>query len=206
LVASFTLVGMSRWAPNARERLEDAALELFADHGYEATSVAQIAERAGLNRATFFRHFADKREILFGGEERLVGLFVSGIREAGPEATLAECLQSALRAAASLMTEEQRRKADRRRSVAAANVEVQERGLLKRRMMAHAIAAALLDRGVDELTALLGAEIAILAFGIALQRWVGSDGADPFSVHAGAALGDLQARVGELEPPTSTHA
>ena len=60
---------MSRWAPDARERLETAALDLFAENGYEETTVAQIADRAGLNRATFFRHFADKREVLFGGED-----------------------------------------------------------------------------------------------------------------------------------------
>ena len=76
---------MSRWAPNARERLEDAALDLFVENGYEETTVAQIADRAGMNRATFFRHFADKREVLFGGEDVLTGLFADGIR-ADPDA------------------------------------------------------------------------------------------------------------------------
>src|SRR5260370_24353495 len=89
---------MSRWPPDARERLETAALDLFVDNGYGETTVGQIADRAGLNRATFFRHFADKREVLFGGEHVLAELFADGIRAASPDATLTECLQAALAA------------------------------------------------------------------------------------------------------------
>src|SRR6202453_4976247 len=97
-------VTVSRWAPDARERLETAALDLFTENGYEETTVAQIADRAGLNRATFFRHFADKREVLFGGEDVLAGLFAGGIRAAPPASTLAECLQVALVGAEAEMT------------------------------------------------------------------------------------------------------
>jgi AcrR family transcriptional regulator len=77
-------VQVSRWAPDARERLEAAALDLFVENGYEETTVAQIADRAGLNRATFFRYFTDKREVLFGGEDVLAGLLAEGIRAAFP--------------------------------------------------------------------------------------------------------------------------
>src|ERR1700677_5355772 len=97
-------VTVSRWAPDARERLETAALALFAENGYEETTVAQIADRADLNRATFFRHFADKREVLFGGEDVLAGLFADAIRAAPPGAALTECLQAALAAAGVVMT------------------------------------------------------------------------------------------------------
>src|SRR3984893_3956713 len=175
---------VGRWAPNARERLETAALDLFVENGYEETTVAQIADRAGLNRATFFRHFADKREILFAGQDPLVGLFAAGIRDGAPDAPLAECLQSALTAAGTLMPAEQRRKAAQRRTVAAANTEVQERGLLKQRTIIQAMTAALSERGTDELTARLGANLALLAFGIALERWAASDDAGPFPPHA----------------------
>src|ERR1700677_1957801 len=96
-------VTVSRWAPDARERLETAALDLFAENGYEKTTVAQIADRAGMNRATFFRHFADKREVLFGGEDVLAGLFADAIGAAPPAATLTECLQAALAAAGGAM-------------------------------------------------------------------------------------------------------
>jgi AcrR family transcriptional regulator len=179
--------------------LEDAALDLFEENGYEATTVAQIADRAGLNRATFFRYFADKREILFGGDERLVELFTAGIRNAPLDATLIECLQAALTTAGTLMTEEQRERAARRRFISAVSIEVQERGLLKQRTLAHAVTAALQERNVDELTARLGAEIAMLAFGVALQRWIAS-GTNPFSRHTTAALAELQLRTTELGP------
>src|ERR1700734_1759536 len=107
-------VTVSRWAPNARERLENAALDLFVENGYEATTVAQIADRAGMNRATFFRHFADKREVLFGGEDVLAGLFADAIRAVPLGATLTECLQAALAAVAVVMTPQRRAAAARR--------------------------------------------------------------------------------------------
>ena len=191
---------MSRWAPDARERLTDAALELFVANGYEETTVAQIAERAGLNRATFFRHFADKREVLFGGEDRLAGLFADGIRAAAPEATLTECLQAAFTAAGVAMTPQQRARAAQRVLVAGANSEVQERGLLKHARIARSISAALRARGRDDLTARLGAEVGMLAFSIAVERWLKAGDDEPFPLHAAAALRDLQVRAAELDP------
>ena len=186
---------MSRWAPDARERLEAAALELFVENGYEQTTVAQIADRAGLNRATFFRHFADKREVLFGGEDVLAGLFADGIRAASAQATLTECLQAAFAAAEVAMTPRQRSKAAQRVLVVAANTEVQERGLLKHARIARSISAALRERGADELMARLGAEVAMLAFSIAVERWMESDDDQPFPLHAAAALSELQVRA-----------
>jgi AcrR family transcriptional regulator len=192
-------VTVSRWAPDARERLETAALDLFAENGYEETTVAQIADRAGLNRATFFRHFADKREVLFGGEDVLAGLFGDAIRGAPPDATLTECLQAALAAAAGAMTPRQRARAARRVLVVAANTEVQERGLLKHARIAASVSAALRARGADELTARLGAEVGMLAFRIAVERWLQAGDEEPFALHAAAALSALQARAAELE-------
>src|ERR1700691_2153755 len=171
-------VTVSRWAPNARERLETAALDLFAENGYEETTVAQIAERAGLNRATFFRHFADKREVLFAG----------GIRAAAPDATLTGCLQAAFAAAGVVMTPQQRVKAAQRVRVVAANTELQERGLLKHARIARSISAALRERGADELTARLGAEVGMLAFSIAVERWMKAGNDEPFPLHPAAAL------------------
>ena len=189
---------MSRWAPDARERLETAALDLFVEHGYEETTVAQIADRAGLNRATFFRHFADKREVLFGGEEVLSGLLAGGIRAADPEATLTECLQAAFAAAGVVMTPQQRTKAVQRVLVVAANTEVQERGLLKHARMARSIDAALRERGADELTARLGAHVGMLAFTVAVERWMEADNDEPFSHHGATAVRDLQTRAAQL--------
>ncbi len=190
---------VSRWAPDARERLETAALDLFVENGYEETTVAQIADRAGLNRATYFRHFADKREVLFGGEDVLAGLFANAIRAASPDATLTECLRAAFAAAGAAMTPAQRAKAAQRVRVVAANTEVQERGLLKHARIARSISAALRARGEDDLTARLGAEVAMLAFTVAVERWMKADDGEPFPVHAAAALSDLQTRAAELD-------
>jgi AcrR family transcriptional regulator len=191
---------MSRWAPDARERLEAAALDLFTENGYEETTVAQIAERAGLNRATFFRHFADKREVLLGGEDMLTGLFGDAIRAASPEATLTECLQAAFTAAGAVMTPQQRAKAAKRVVVVGANSELQERGLLKHARIARSVSAALQSRGADELTARLGAEVGMLAFQVAVERWMRAGDDEPFPVHADAALSDLRARLAGLGP------
>jgi AcrR family transcriptional regulator len=190
---------VSRWAPDARERLETAALDLFVENGYDETTVAQIADRAGLNRATFFRHFADKREVLFGDEDMLAGLFADAIGAASPEATPIECLQAAFAAADIALTPQQQAKAAQRVRVAAANTEVQERGLLKRARIARSIAAALRARGTDELTARLGADVGMLAFAIAVERWMAADNDEPFSLHAAAALSDLRVRAAELD-------
>jgi AcrR family transcriptional regulator len=195
-------VAVSRWAPDARERLETAALELFAANGYEETTVAQIAERAGLNRATFFRHFADKREVLFGGEDVLTGLFAEAIKDAPPGATLTECLRAALAATGPVMTARQRAKAAQRVRAVAGNSELQERGLLKHARIALAISAALRERGTDELTARLGAEVGMLAFSIAVERWLRARHDEPFVLHATAALDALQARAAELDRST----
>ena len=193
---------MARWEPNARERLETAALELFVENGYEETTVAQIAERAGMNRATFFRHFVDKREVMFGGQEALTGLFADAIKAAPGEATLAEFLQSALAAAEVAMTPQLRAAAVRRRLVLAANSELQERGLLKLARISASVAEALRERGTDELTARLGAEMVMLAFSVAFERWMKADEDEPFAPFAEAALSDLQTRAAELVRPS----
>jgi AcrR family transcriptional regulator len=192
-------VTVGRWAPNARERLEAAALDLFVENGYEETTVAQIAERAGLNRATFFRHFTDKREVLFGGEDVLAGLFADGIRAAAPGATLAECLRAAFAGVDATMTLRQRTKAAQRVRVVAANTEVRERGLLKRARITAAVATALRERGNDELAARLGAQLVVLAFSVAFERWMAAHEDEPFSSFARVALNDVRARAAHLD-------
>lgn len=197
---------VGRWAPDARERLEVAALELFVENGYEGTTVAQITDRAGLNRATFFRHFADKREILFGGEDVLARVFAEAINVAPVGAALIECLQAALSAADAVMTPQQRVKATKRVQVLAANTAVRERGLLKHARIANSIVTALRARGADELTARLGAEIGMLAFSVAVERWMNANEDEPFYPFADAALSALQARAAELVLPSGLSA
>ena len=184
---------MARWKPNARERLERAALALFTERGFDATTVAEIADRAGLTKSTFFRHFADKREVLFGGQDMLVQLLSDAIRTAPAAATTAECLVAALESTAVAFTPERHDLAPQRRAVIAANSELQERELLKRFRFGSAMAEALRARGADEVTARLAAEVGVLAFGAAYARWAEPDNQAPFTEIANGALRELQA-------------
>jgi AcrR family transcriptional regulator len=189
---------MARWKPNARERLERAALALFTERGFDATTVAEIADRAGLTKSTFFRHFTDKREVLFGGQDMLVQLLSDAIRTAPAAATTAECLVAALESTAVAFTPERHDLAPQRRAVIAANSELQERELLKRFRFGSAMADALRARGADEVTARLAAEVGVLAFGTAYARWAEPDNQAPFTEIANGALRELQASAAGL--------
>ena len=191
-------VVMARWEPNARERLERAALEIFAERGYDATSVADIADRAGLAKSSFFRHFADKREVLFAGQDILADLFSEGIRGAGPSATPIECVAAALQAAAVVFTDQRRQIAPQRYAVIAANSELQERELLKRARLASAVADALQARGTDETTARLAADIGMIAFSITFARWLAQENIESFGQIADTALAELLVSVTTL--------
>lgn len=161
---------MSRWKPNARDRLEQAALDLYRERGFEQTTVAEIAERAGLTERTFFRYFADKREVLFGGQT-LQELYVSTIANAPASATPIDMIVAALEVVAPLFRERYEL-ARQRQSVIAANPELQERELLKREFLASAMADALRRRGVTDPAASLAAEIGVISFSTAFARWV----------------------------------
>ncbi len=189
---------MGRWEPNARERLERAALALFTERGYDATTVAEIADRAGLTKSTFFRHFADKREVLFGGQDFLTERFADAIRTAPAAATTADCLAAALESAAAAFTPERHDLAPQRRAVIAANSELQERELLKRARLASAMADALRARDADDITARLAAELGVLAFSTAYARWAAPGNRQPFTEIAHATLRDLQASAAAL--------
>ena len=95
---------MARWQPDARGRLRQAAFELYGEHGFDRTTVAQIADRAGLTRSTFFRHFPDKRDVLAAGQETLSALLAQGVREAPAGATPMQAVAAGLVSASAAMT------------------------------------------------------------------------------------------------------
>src|SRR5262245_21786784 len=163
---------MSRWEPNARERLERASLELFVERGYDSTTVAEIAERAGLTKRTFFRHFADKREVLFGGQELLTGLLVEGITGAPPSATPLDAVGAALAAVAPVFAQERLDLVRRRQAVIAEHKDLRERELLKRATLAAAMADGFRARGLPEPTVHVAAELGNLALRMAFAGWV----------------------------------
>ncbi|WP_433193871.1 TetR/AcrR family transcriptional regulator [Nocardia sp. CA-107356] len=189
---------MGRWEPNARERLERAALALFVEHGYDATTVAEIADRAGLTKSTFFRHFADKREVLFGGRDGMAERFAEAIRTAAPEVTTVGCLAAALESVAHAFTADRHDLARQRRAVIAANSELQERELLKQARLGSAMADALRARGADDATARLAAEMGVLALATAFAQWIEPTNQQPYTEIAHAALRDLQTRATTL--------
>jgi len=164
--------GMGRWQPDARGRLEQAALTLYGEHGFDNTTVAEIAERAGLTKRTFFRYFADKREVLFWGAEVLEQLFVDGVIAAPAPAAPLDAVAAALDDIAP-MFEERREFAARRQQIIAANPELQERELIKLASLSRAVAEALRRRGVGDAAATLTAEAGITVFRVAFERWVG---------------------------------
>ena len=166
--------GMSRWEPNARDRLEQAALQLYVERGFQQTTVAEIAEQAGLTERTFFRYFADKREVLFGGQDVLQDLLVSTVAGVPESAAPIDAVAAALEAAGALI-QERREFARMRQTVIAANPGLHERELLKLASLTSAIAEALRRRGVNDPAASLTAEAGTAVFKIAFERWI--DGA-----------------------------
>ena len=147
---------MARWEPNASERLAVAALDLFAERGYENTTVIDIAQRAGLTKSTFFRHFADKREVLFG-DGSMNGLLADAIAAAPAAAAPLDAVAHALDAIGRrAFTSARRGFVARRRAVIAANPELREREALKGLGLTASMTAALSRRGVPDLTASRG--------------------------------------------------
>ncbi|GGL13173.1 TetR/AcrR family transcriptional regulator [Mangrovihabitans endophyticus] len=194
---------MARWQPNAGERLERAALELFGERGYDATAVTEIAARAGLTKSTFFRHYADKREVLFGGDDRLAEQFGAAIRQAPPDASPLACLGAALRACEATFPMDRHDLAPLRYAVIAAHPELHERQLLKRARLAAIVTEALRERGVDDTTARLAAQMGILAFSTAASRWSTVDNRRPFADIAAEVLDELRTRATELGAGTA---
>ncbi|MFD7878477.1 TetR/AcrR family transcriptional regulator [Streptomyces sp. NPDC059766] len=162
---------MGRWEPDARGRLAKAALELYGERGYEQTTVAEIARRAGLTERTFFRHYADKREVLFGGTPSLQDLFVQAVTEAPPATTPIDALALGLDAAGEMFVD-RRDFARKRQAVITANAELQERELIKLASLSAALADALRARGVPEPAASLTAEAGVAVFKVGFERWV----------------------------------
>jgi AcrR family transcriptional regulator len=183
---------MSRWEPNARERLEQAAMELYRERGFDQTTVADIAARAGLTERTFFRHFADKREVLFGGSAALQQLLAEAVTAApgsmGPLDTVASALE-----ASSAMFDERREFAKVRHALIEGHPELKERELIKLAALATGIAGALRRRGVTEPAAGLAAEAGIAVFKLAFARWVQDPKGRDLAHHVRESLKALRA-------------
>ncbi|MDW6062880.1 TetR family transcriptional regulator [Streptomyces sp. FXJ1.4098] len=162
---------MGRWEPNARGRLEQAALELYSERGFEQTTVAEIAKRAGLTERTFFRHFADKREVLFAGGGPLQELFVGIVADLPADVAPIDAVAAALEAVAAGF-QGRHAHARKRQAVIAANAELRERELIKLAAWSAALTDTLRQRGVGDPAASLIAEAGIAVFKVAFECWV----------------------------------
>ncbi|HEY3546275.1 MAG TPA: TetR family transcriptional regulator [Propionicimonas sp.] len=176
---------MGRWEPDARGRLAAAALQLYAERGIEQTTVADIADRAGVTERTFFRYYADKREVLFDGSNALQTLMVDAIAAQPPTTGPVDAVGAGMVAAASAL-EGRLEFARTRAAVVAANPSLQERELLKMARLGAAAAQALRERGVADLAAQLAAEAGVTVFRIGFETWIGE-----------ASSGDLAACIRE---------
>ena len=184
---------MGRWEPDSRGRLQEAAFSLYAERGFDQTTAAEIAARVGVTERTFFRHFADKREVLFGGSAVLQERIVTGVAEAPEGDTPLEAVASGLDAAADLLGEARRDLSAQRQAVIAANPELRERELAKLADYAAAVAATLRQRGAGELHATLAAEAGMSVFRVAIERWANSADDRSLPVIMKDAMAELRA-------------
>lgn len=182
---------MGRWAPDGRGRLEQAALELYGERGFESTTVAEIAERAGLTERTFFRHYADKREVLFWGAQALRDFLVTAVDGAPTALPPLQAITGALVQAGDDIFEARRQFARQRQAVIAANPELHERELIKLASLASDLADALRRRGVGDPDAGLAAEAGIAAFRIAFEAWTRDAGERTLAEHVRQTVEEL---------------
>lgn len=185
---------MARWEPGARERIVLAAVDLFTEQGYDATTVAQIAERAGITKSTFHRYFPDKRELLAAGQETLSRLLAEGIAEAPEGSSPLEAVAAGLERASSGMGQMNRDLGPRLKAAVAASAELRERNALKNVGLAAAMTDALLARGVPDPTARLAGELGVLAFKRGYAAWSEGDrdATDDLAPYTLTALDELR--------------
>ncbi|KAB7758125.1 TetR family transcriptional regulator [Mycolicibacterium mucogenicum DSM 44124] len=181
---------VGRWEPNAQGRLEQAALELYLEQGFDETTVAEIAARAGLTERTFFRHFTDKREVLFRGRE-LADALEAAIDDAPAAAAPLDAVSAALESVSDFFAE-RRPHARRRQTVINANPSLQERELIKLASLATSIADALRRRGVADPAAGLVAETGIAVFKVAFDQWLTDPADRSLAEHIREALAELK--------------
>lgn len=147
-------------------------MNLYSERGFEQTTVAEIARRAGLVERTFFRHFTDKREVLFGGAAMLSDYLVDNVANAPAAVAPIDAIAAAFEAS-SCFFQDRRDLVRQRQNVIDTNVDLQERELIKLASLASALAVALRRRGVSDPAASLAAEAGVAVFKIAFNCWIG---------------------------------
>jgi AcrR family transcriptional regulator len=166
---------MVRWQPDSRDRLERAALELFAERGFAETTVPQITERAGLTTRTFFRHFADKREVLFVSQDELPAVVTAMMADTPASDAPMTIIERGLARIADAAFDGRRDALLVRKAIIESDEGLRERELHKRALLAEQIRDGFVGRGADPLTATIAAELSMTVVGVSLGRWLGGD-------------------------------
>ena len=179
---------MPRWEPHAKERLELAALDLYATRGYDHTTVGDVAARAGVTSRTYFRYFPDKREVLFGGADGLRDRISRSLRDAPADMPPLAAALHAMSACGDLYHPREHGRLRRRDAVIGASGELREREARKLESIAADVAGGLAERGSDPDDAQLVADLALVAFKQAFRLWM-DDPATPYAIllHRAAA-------------------
>ncbi len=188
---------MARWEPGTADRLRTAALELFEEKGFSATTVPDIVGRAGLTQRTFFRHFSDKREVFFGDDE-IPRIATRMIEEALPEVEPLSLITAGLRALAGSRFEPRRNEMRVARRIIEAEPALRERDLLKQADLRDAIRAGLEGRGVDPLDARVFAGLGVELIQIALERWLEDPEGGSLVSHLDAVQESMRAAFGSV--------
>jgi AcrR family transcriptional regulator len=185
---------MGRWEPDAAGRLAQAAMQLFRERGFDRTTVADIAARAGLTERTFFRYFADKREVLFSGGPTLQDFLVERVARAPATRRPIDVVATALAETGELF-EPRRDFARQRQALITTHAELQERELIKLAGLAAAVGVALQRRGVAPPAAMLAAEAGMTIFKRAFEAWVTDGKKRDLGTHVRAAHAELEGVV-----------
>lgn len=185
---------MARWEPGAADRLADAALELFLDQGYSATTIPEIASKAGLTTRSFFRHFADKREVLFRGMDDLPDVAARIFAEADPAATPLQVIADGLMTVVAVRFDGMHDYLRRRREVIRADGALRERELRKLGVLHDAAVIGFAGRGLDQLQTAVAAQLAVVVYDTAVDQWL--DG--PAHQELAAVMAEVVATLTDL--------
>ncbi len=182
---------MPRNREDVRRRLQQAALELYRERGYDQTTTAEIAAKAGVTERTFFRHFPDKREVLFDGEAVLSAALISAVAAAPPALGPWDTLFVAFRSVEQLFVDNRPFSGPRQR-VIASSAALQERELAKVGSLTATLASALRQRGVADRLATLAAHTGMAVLTHAITSWL-DDGPSNLDDHLVQAFHDVRA-------------
>jgi AcrR family transcriptional regulator len=184
---------MARWEPGAAERLQRAALELFATRGFDQTTAADIAQSVGLTERTFFRYFRDKRDVVFHGQDRFGQLIIDAMAAAPPDAPPMGVVVAGLAGIAPFFADDRRPWSRMRQKVINENPSLRERERHKLADMGSAVADELRARGVGEPAATLAGESAATVFGVSFMQWISEDEERSFPDIVSSMLSELSA-------------